>query len=190
MTYTGRLIRSGAPTLHVRRAVDEPHTIRDNPDMMQRLHDAEGAVNSGGIAALLGNRGSGKTQVAVCIMANYLATERGSVRYTTACEMFQFITETYGGKQSTTWATDAFMRPALLVIDDCHERRDTQNEDQILTQIIDHRYRHERGTLLISNQRPDAFTRSMGPSITSRIWERGVVIQLPDVDFRWCLKVT
>lgn len=183
MNVTRRLSRSGAPPLHIKRAVEEPQSVLLKTVIMQHLKHADGVVSRGGIAVLLGNRGCGKTQVAVCIMCNALAGWLRTVRYTTACEMFGEIKNSYGGGD-TQAVMDRLTKPYLLVIDDCHERSDTAHEDHLLMQIMDRRYRHQRGTLLISNQKRDAFAKSMGPGITSRIWEHGVVIELPEHDFR------
>lgn len=132
---------------------------------------------------MLGKRGTGKTQRAVCVACN--AMRKGlTVHYATAIEMFSAITDTYGTKEKEREVVRQFAWPKLLIIDDAGERRETRNEDLLLTWVVDVRYRKMFGTLLCANLTPDAFADSVGPSITSRIWEDGAVIEVNDHNWR------
>ena len=132
---------------------------------------------------MIGERGTGKTQLATCIAINTL-NRNASVCYTTAIEMFSMITSAYGTNKREIDMVRRFANPRLLIIDEVNERRDTKNEDILLTWIMDLRYRDMRGTLLCANLTRKAFADGVGPSITSRIWEDGAVIEVNGHNWR------
>lgn len=131
----------------------------------------------GFLIALLGESGTGKTQMAVSLAAIY----RGTVRYTKALRFFLELHAARNnargdGHRSEIQVVDAHAEPGLLVIDEAGERGETEWEDRMLAFLIDERYAHRRDTLLIANQRREAFLESVGPRIASRLQETGGIV--------------
>lgn len=134
----------------------------------------------GGIVALIGSRGSGKTQLATWAVGKIIAD--GNVkggwrtdtpaRYETAVSLFTALRA--GQHEAATF--DRFGSVPVLVIDEMQERGDTAFEDRMLTTLIDRRYASLRGTVLISNLTIDEFRNRCGPSVADRIRECGKVI--------------
>jgi len=140
--------------------------------IQNRLHQRLG---SGFIVALVGKRGTGKTQLAVAT-AKAAADAGKRPFYCTAMGFYIDIKETFRDKSGTEKAViDRYAQPSLLIIDEVQERGETPWEDRLLTHLIDRRYGAQKDTLLISNQTRENFLLSVGESIASRIIETGGV---------------
>lgn len=70
-----------------------------------------------------------------------------------------------------------FTRPLLLVMDEIGQRSDSDWENRLLFEFLNRRYHSLKDTLLISNQTVDGFTKSLGPSLISRMQETGGLIE-------------
>lgn len=143
-------------------------------------------LGKGGIFALIGSNGPGKTQMAVECMRDILQRPRGSALYAVAMDVFLDLRATFrrdSEKDERAVIAD-YARPALLVIDECQERGDTDFEDRMLTYLIDRRYRDEKDTILISNLRRQEFETSLGRSVIDRLNETGGIIECTWPSFR------
>jgi DNA replication protein DnaC len=132
---------------------------------------------NGSIYALIGTRGRGKTMMAVCLMR--AAAERGvCAQYTTAFEIFLKLKGAFRKDSETTERSiiDDLCAPAVLVIDEHHERGETDWENRILTHILDRRYASMLDTIIISNQTREIFQAAIGASVWDRMGEAGGVI--------------
>lgn len=150
-------------------------------------------LGAGITAAVVGNRGTGKTQMAACLGLAAVdkwgyATDRlgqpvRPVKYTTAAEMFTVLKAGMlsGDEMKTRRLYDS---PRLLVIDEIQERANTEYEARTLVQIIDTRYARKLDTVLIGNLKPDAFRAQMGASVISRMAETGGIVELVGEDRR------
>jgi len=131
-------------------------------------------LQTGSIIALIGPRGTGKTQMAIAAIRE--AAERElSFRYCTAMDIFLDIKDSYRKGGSERDAIKAYTKPTLLVVDEMQERGETPWEDRLLTHILDKRYANMKDTILVSNQTQQVFLQSVGPSVASRISEAGGV---------------
>lgn len=134
----------------------------------------------GGIVALVGRRGTGKTQMATWVTGKIIAdgNAKGGWRtdtpaiYQTAVSLFSTLR--VGQNEPATFSR--FGAVPYLVVDEMQERGDTAFEDRILATLIDRRYASLRGTVLISNLSVAEFRERCGPSVADRIRECGVVI--------------
>jgi DNA replication protein DnaC len=134
-----------------------------------------------GIIALLGKRGTGKTDLAFgALKAGANLFKRG--KYIKAADLFIDIEGTWskskerGGPDLKTILT-RLSAPHILVIDELSEMQaDRDWQAGRLTYIIDQRYDRKLATILISNDTPENFTRNMGESCMSRLSERGRIL--------------
>lgn len=138
--------------------------------------------DDGTILALVGPRGTGKTQMATELARHFLPIwiSKGFQKQTRYCRVMDFfmaIKESYGDKGGTERdAFFQFIQPRLLVLDEVQVRNGTGWEDNALTYLLDRRYGEQRSTILISNLSVDSFVSSVGDSIISRLEESGAVI--------------
>jgi len=159
----------------------------DDAAWRAKLDRIVGRIKSGGIAVLVGPRGTGKTRIAVEAM-RAATTNLFPLRYTSAMGLFLDIRATWGksGRGTTTEAEvieDHASRP-ILCIDEIQERGHTEWEDRLLTHVIDRRYGEMRPTILIANLVESALPECLGPSIYSRIQETGGVIRMDGTSHR------
>lgn len=186
------LLRAHLPTRHAsRRELTGDRWIKVRQHVWKRVCDG------GALVVLCGPRGTGKTQLAVEVVRAFLGTLAPAMAvqmgrrfpdppalYTTAAEMFRAIRTGMLGDEGERVAVSAFTRPLLLVIDEAHERGNTDYEDRTMTQIVDARYREMRNTIILSNETGEALASSLGKSIISRATECGGVIVADWVSFR------
>jgi Cdc6-like AAA superfamily ATPase len=134
-------------------------------------------LGSGFIMALIGTRGTGKTQIA-CELIRENSKRNKTSRFTLAMDIFLAVRASYRKDAATDEAkvVEEFRKPRLLVIDEIQERAESQFEDRILTHILNHRYNDEKDTLLIGNIKAEEFNKAMGASIVSRLNETGGLI--------------
>jgi DNA replication protein DnaC len=135
------------------------------------------ALGQGTIAVIIGNRGAGKTQMAVCAIRHCCKKEKSAL-YTKALDFFLDVRGTY--KKDNTISEreiiERYCEPNLLVIDAIENRSDSEFENLLLNYLIDIRYDRMLDTVLIGNYTAEEFAASMGPSIVDRIHECGIKI--------------
>jgi len=154
------------------------HTIayRDMPNAgpwAQELEKINKKQGEGFLCVLMGRRGTGKTQMSVCSIHNACENLRPSM-YIKAQDLFISLRQAFRKDgDSEAEIIRQFTDPRFLVIDAMEERGETPFENRLLNHIIDKRYDNCDDTLLITNQTPEAFEDSAGPSIISRIHETG-----------------
>ena len=161
--------------------------------------------------ALLGPRGTGKTQMAVELVKSFVSNSaheassdaiqhrriierRGgglllscSAIYTTAMEFFMDLKSSYAPESGQTedLVLNKYVTPELLVVDEVHDRSGSQWEDRLFTHMIDRRYRMGgKKTIFISNQTPKEFEADVGASISDRIDECGGIVRCEWESFR------
>jgi DNA replication protein DnaC len=134
-------------------------------------------VDNGGIVALIGPRGTGKTRLACEAIRNY-APESAS--YVTAMGLFLRIRSTFGKKagESESDIERELTSARLLVLDEVQERGGSAWEDRLLTHIIDVRYGAMKPTIILANLLEDAIAAQLGDSIVSRMQETGGVLAI------------
>jgi len=136
-----------------------------------------GKLGSGFLYAMIGPRGTGKTQIAVQTMVKAVAVGRPAL-YCKAMDVFLWVRR---GKVRDSPDAEMdliaqFLSPRLLVIDELGERGETEFEDRLLVYLIDKRYDAMHDTILIANMAEGDFRESTGPSISDRLVECGGAI--------------
>jgi DNA replication protein DnaC len=173
-------------------AADVPLRHADHVDLRatgtgqwaEKYASLKGRMSDGFLAALLGQRGVGKTQMAVCLIRD--ACEVGmSAKYIKALDLFRDLRSCYRDDGPDEKAVVKTYRDfGLLIIDEAHERGHTEFEDRTLVNIVDHRYDAMKSTLLLSNHDKAGFVKSVGPSIVSRLLETGEAVDCDWPSFR------
>lgn len=169
---------SGVPRRHSDFEIPKDGAWRDSFDTLK------GKIGSGFLYVVMGNRGTGKTQLGTALI-DAACEGLKTCLYVKALDVFIALREAYrkdGDAESQV--IKRFIAPDLLIIDAMEERGETAFEDRLLNHIIDKRYDNLDDTLLITNQTPEAFTASAGPSIVSRIHETGDKIVCDWTSFR------
>jgi DNA replication protein DnaC len=145
-----------------------------------------------GMVALIGGRGTGKTQIAVTVAKTFCKSRRQSVTYTRAADLFIAIRDCYR-KDAPRRESDVirdYARVGLLIVDELNERAESDAENRLLTLILDKRYADCRATILIGNLTGgDAAERAslrhnIGESAFDRLTETGGFIECNWASFR------
>lgn len=142
-------------------------------------------LGAGCTLALIGGNGPGKTQMAVELAKD--AMRAGSrVHYTTAVEMIMHFKEPFnpGAKETERGIMGQYRRYGLLIIDEYHEKRETDWERQTLFELLNKRYADMTDTILISNLPASGMASIVGPSIADRMREGGGIIECNWPSFR------
>lgn len=143
-----------------------------------------GKMGSGALLALLGNRGTGKTQAAVAAM-QYTAHRGHPCFYCKAMEVFLEVRATYARPdRAELEVIKKYQEPRLLVIDEVQQRGETDFENRILAHLIDKRYDAMVDTIIIGNLTPEAMAERLDPSIVDRLRETGGVVVFEWESFR------
>lgn len=177
-----RIADSGIPALHGGRTEIDADR---NPEWKAARDKVLAKLGAGFLVALLGVRGTGKTQIAV--QAIVQAANEWVPRYERAMDIFLRLRATFSRELASETERDViadYCRPHFLVIDEFQERGETEFEQRVLSHLIDKRYAAELGTLLISNQTVERFKASAGESIVDRLRETGGIIECTWASFR------
>ncbi len=146
----------------------------ENDQWNARLDQITKRIGNGFILALIGQRGTGKTQMAVELIERSIAQEKRA-EYCLAMDFFLKVKATYcqDAAEDEGDVIRRFAAPKLLIIDEIQERAESQWEDRLMTHLINKRYNDVKDTLLISNLTKGEFIESVGSSVASRLVETG-----------------
>lgn len=135
------------------------------------------------MVALVGPRGTGKTQAAIEV-ARAWASQNMGVIYLTAMDFFLRVKETFGGESSERAVINSISNIPLLILDEVQVRTASDWETNLLTNLIDMRYRKSVATIFVTNLRAEQFVAHVGDSIASRIQQTGGIIVFDGPSFR------
>lgn len=134
---------------------------------------------------LIGGVGTGKSHLAAAIMAALV--DRWRVQYMTVADLVGLVRD--------TWRRDSAVSEAevmatlsrdvdLLVLDEFGVQSGSENERQILTNVMDLRYRNLLPTVCISNLGREEFDAVCGDRMASRLRETSRVVAFTWADYR------
>lgn len=178
----------------------EPIELRGE-QWLAAYESAKPVIASGGIIAMLGGRGPGKTQMAAEIArggdwpadkdeyarGDGLVIIRGKTAlYRRAMDIFLDLREAAKNhvKSSEKEVLAKLGNVGLLVIDEFQERGESEWENRIMKNLIDRRYSSERPTIIIANLARKDMGAALGDSIKDRIRENGFPIEFNWPSFR------
>lgn len=136
-------------------------------------------LGTGFLIALIGERGPGKTQLAVELVRYFVAENERPALFCSATQFFMAVKASYkdGSADSEQAVMAKFTAPGLLVIDEIGQRSDTEWENRLLYELLNQRYNAVKDTLLISNQDQAVLEAALGSSIISRMRETGGIVE-------------
>lgn len=176
-----KLHNTGVPARHLKTKLEKLEPWCEKLDILSQK------LNKGGITfALIGQRGTGKTQLAVELI-RYAVSHNMECKYSRVMDFFTDVKATYHGNYMARTEGDvvqSYFRPQLLVLDEIQDRGATDWEDRLLTHMLDKRYGALKDTLLIGNQKPEVFASTIGNSILSRLMETGAIMECDWESFR------
>ena len=188
-----RAKRAGLPDRHiaaypeiVAKTLEPTNLVDPWLDTFNRIDAMRG---KGFIDILLGRRGCGKTQLAACIamqdIIEKVTSDTPLPLYVKAADLFRHIRSTYSDSEtSEVEAMRRYTRCPILIIDEAHERSQSEFEHRTLVNIIDRRYDAMLDTLIVSNHTKKEAAEVLGPSIVSRVHECGEAIECNWGSFR------
>jgi DNA replication protein DnaC len=155
-------------------------------------------IATGGIVAMIGPRGPGKTQMAAEIAReqNWPEDKTESTKsdgittthhsrtpiYRRAMDIFLDLREASKNhvKSSEKEVLATLSHCGLLVVDEFQERGESEWEDRIMKNLIDKRYASGRPTIIIANLSRKELFDALGSSIVDRARENG-----KSIEFNW-----
>jgi DNA replication protein DnaC len=144
----------------------------------------EAKLGTGFICSILGEKGTGKTQMAVQLCRENAMNYR-SCKFTSAMDFFLDLKSSYDGNRvSEKTVIENHISPRLLVIDEIEERGGSDWEDRLLTHLVNKRYEAMRDTVIISNLSASDFNKRVASKIISRMIETGGIIECKWKSFR------
>ncbi|MEZ0276960.1 MAG: ATP-binding protein [Roseimicrobium sp.] len=145
---------------------------------MEKAIALKPVFEQGGMVALIGDRGRGKT-----VMATWFANERRKQRldpgiYARAHDLFSAMRRTWGNKEGAHEEDilEHFRETPFLVLDEIQERGASDWENRTLVNVLDHRHASFLPTLLLGNLSVDELTANLGASILDRMKQTGYVV--------------
>jgi len=143
-----------------------------HPAWMAARDRLESVIGTGFVRVILGDTGTGKTQLA-CDVIRCACQQGRSATYRTA---MQFFNDLRSAGYRTNAVVGKWMSWTLLVIDEADVKGDRRWEDQTLIDLIDRRYRDDKGTIMVSNLNEHSFFQMIGDKVRDRIIETGGII--------------
>jgi DNA replication protein DnaC len=134
----------------------------------------------GSFLVLGGVTGTGKSHLALAAAQQVMA--RGTAMYMDAMDLIRRVRGTWrrDSDKSEEEMIGLLGSIDLLIIDEVGVQRGTDDEQMIVFDVLNRRYRDNRATILLTNLDGRAFTEFMGPRVMSRLSERAQY-----VSFKW-----
>jgi DNA replication protein DnaC len=130
---------------------------------------------SGGGLIFTGNVGTGKTHLAIAV-GRKLAAQGKGVMYVNLAELIRSVRATWKGQGSEAAILAELIGTGLLIIDEAGVQNGTDNERNILFEIIDGRYQDVKPTVVISNLNVEEVGAFISERSIDRITHGGAVV--------------
>lgn len=136
-------------------------------------------LEAGSSLILSGSVGTGKTHLS-CAVANQLALSGNTSCLRTVSELVQAVRDGWNrsnGKTSSQ-VIDEYVEFDLLIIDEFGVQSGTDNELNILFDVVNARYAEQKPTLALTNLSKEEFKAKVGDRIFDRLTHKGVFLKL------------
>lgn len=145
--------------------------------------DFEDHLENGTPVLLLGGVGTGKTHLA-CSIANEIAERGYDSIFRSVSALVRSIRDCWGRSGEEAKLIELYKSVDLLIIDEVGVQAGSDNERNILFDIINGRYEEVKPTIMISNLKIEDFTKAVGQRIASRIQHDGLLLPFSWNDYR------
>lgn len=124
-----------------------------------------------------GPKGTGKTRL-VCALANNAMHQLVSVRYTTMADMLADIKRAYdtAGMTEASQINRLVTAYDILILDEVDINRGSDNDLQLIFQVVNGRYNEVKPTIVVSNQTPDTLGSFIGERAADRLRDAAMVV--------------
>ena len=132
-------------------------------------------ARKGSCLVLCGNPGTGKNHLASAI-AHVVLAKGHSVLQVTAYDIIARIRQTWQrgiGNSTELEVIRGFAEVGLLIIDEVGKTFGSDGERVHLFEVIDHRYRDLKPTLILSNENMEGVEKYLGPAAFDRLCQNG-----------------
>ncbi len=136
---------------------------------------------TGQIIVLCGNRGSGKTTMAVQLMHCAMKHKHYFAHYST---LETYLNRIRGYKADLEVIREDFNDPKVLALDEVGKIGDSAWEERQLFHLVNERFNDNKHTIMMCAAQPDGLDAILSPSIRDRIHEDGCVVHLDWPSFR------
>lgn len=187
--WAAKLGESGIPERFLDRTLEsyvaESSGQRTALEFAQAYADGFDEVRrTGRCAVFLGKFGTGKTHLACGIGLQVMRTHQASVLFMTASRMVRKVRDTWrrGAAMSESEAVASIAFPDLLIVDEVGVQRGTEDERNVLFDVLNQRYESRKPTLLLSNcELHELESKYLGERVMDRLREDGGAV----VGFPW-----
>lgn len=140
----------------------------------------------GGVCVLYGDRGRGKTGIATWLAWQRVLDGKPVGKFLRAMQIFLRVRAAFAkdAKETEAKIVAELQATPFLVVDELHERSESEWENRVLTEIMNGRYECGLPTLLITNCEKAKLVASLGASVADRIRETGIFVNCDWTSYR------
>ncbi|WP_176216943.1 ATP-binding protein [Andreprevotia lacus] len=130
---------------------------------------------SGRSAIFSGERGTGKTHLAIGIAQQAMGRHGKTALFTTVQRYIRAVRDSWSRNSPLTESAVValYARPDLLILDEIGVQAGSDNEKQLLFDLLNERYEHRRSTLLLTNLTVGECRSYLGERVFDRLREDG-----------------
>ncbi len=151
---------------------EQKHVYESVHKMAKSLYDNKEVPN----LIMTGKVGTGKTMLACCVVNSIFKVKR--VKLIKLQDMLRKVKGSYSkdSDYSEDDAIQAYAKFDLLILDEVGVSRDTDNDKNIIFDVLDGRYQNMLPTMIISNMNIDGIKQTLGDRVVDRLRDGGGVL--------------
>lgn len=151
---------------------EQKHVYDSVYNFAKNIHDDIEAPN----IILTGKVGTGKTMLANCVINSLFKKKK--VKLIKLQDMLRKVKGSYSkdSDYSEIEAIDKYASYDLLILDEVGVSRDTDNDKNIIFDVLDGRYQNMLPTMIISNLNIDGIKQTLGDRVVDRLRDGGGIL--------------